>query len=323
MESSGMPVITLSSGKGMPVLGMGTCETLREGSERERLAILKAIEVGYRYFDTAAGYQTEEVLGEAIAEALQLGLIKSRDELFISSMLWCTDAYPDRVLLALQSSLRKLKLEYLDLYLIPFPAAVSFKPGKITMASLEDVISLLDYKSVWAAMEECQNLGFTKSIGVSNFSVKKLQELMRTANIPPAVNQVEMSPIFQQKNLREYCKANNILITAISVLGSKGTPWGSNAVLDSEVLNQIAMARGKSVAQVSMRWVYEQGVSLVVKSFTEERMRENLNIFDWELTKEDLEKISEIPQCRVLTADFLVSANGPFKSQEELWDDKA
>ncbi|KAI3964503.1 hypothetical protein MKW92_001669 [Papaver armeniacum] len=130
-----------------------------------------------------------------------------------------------------------------------------------------------------------------------------------------------MNPTFQQKNLREYCKANNILVTAISVLGSKGTPWGSNAVLDSEVLNQIAMARGKSVAQVSMRWVYEQDVSLVVKSFNEERMRENLNIFDWELTKEDLEKIGEIPQRRVLTADFLVSANGPFRSLEELWDD--
>ncbi|KAI3967461.1 hypothetical protein MKX01_012271 [Papaver californicum] len=321
MESSGVPVISLSSGKGMPVLGIGTCETLGKGSERERLAILKAIEVGYRYIDTAAAYGTEEVVGEAIAEELQLGLIKSRDELFISSQLWGTDAHPDRVLLALQNSLRNLKLEYLDLYLIPFP--VSFKPGKITMDVPEDEIFLMDYKSVWAAMEECQNLGFTKSIGVSNFSIKKLQELMATANIPPVVNQVETNPIFQQKNLREYCKANNILVTAISVLGSKGTPWGSNAVFDSEVLNQIAMSRGKSVAQVSMRWVYEQGVSLVVKSFNEKRMRENLNIFDWELTKEDLEKINEIPQCRVLTADFLVSANGPFESLEELWDDKA
>ncbi|RZC50087.1 hypothetical protein C5167_018508 [Papaver somniferum] len=320
MESNGVPIITLSSGRGMPVLGMGTCETLGKGShERERLAILKAIEVGYRFIDTAAAYGTEEVVGEVISEALQLGLIKSRDELFISSQLWCTDAHPDRVLLALQNSLRNLRLEYLDLYLISFP--VSLKPGKITADVSEDEIFLMDYKSVWAAMEECQSLGFTKSIGVSNFSIKKLQELMSNAKIPPVVNQVEMSPTFQQKNLREYCKANNILVTAISVLGSKGTPWGSNAVLDSEVLNQIAMARGKSVAQISMRWVYEQGVSLVVKSFSEERMKENLNIFGWELTTEDLEKIGEIPQCRILTADFLVSANGPFKSQEELWDD--
>ncbi|RZC84747.1 hypothetical protein C5167_047531 [Papaver somniferum] len=321
MESSGVPVITLGSGKVMPVLGMGTFEKVGKGSERERLAILKAIEVGYRYFDTAAAYETEEVLGEAIAEALQLGLVKSRDELFISSMLWCTDAHADRVLLALQNSLRNLKLEYVDLYMLPFPA--SLKPGKITMDIPEEDICRMDYRSVWAAMEECQNLGFTKSIGVSNFSCKKLQELMATANIPPAVNQVEMSPAFQQKKLREYCNANNILVSAISVLGSNGTPWGSNAVLGSEVLKKIAMAKGKSVAQVSMRWVYEQGASLVVKSFSEERLRENLNIFDWELTKEDHEKIGEIPQCRILSAYFLVSPNGPFKSQEELWDDEA
>ncbi|KAI3935498.1 hypothetical protein MKW92_038563 [Papaver armeniacum] len=168
---NGVPVITLSSGKGMPVLGMGTFEIVGKGSERARLAILKAIEVGYRYFDTAAAYKTEEVLGEAIVEALQLGLIKSRDELFISSMLWCSDAHPDRVLLALQNSLRSLKLEYVDLYMIPFP--LSLKPGgKIGMDTPEDEILVMDYRSVWAAMEECQNLGFTKSIGVSNFSCK-------------------------------------------------------------------------------------------------------------------------------------------------------
>ncbi|KAI3849255.1 hypothetical protein MKX03_001654 [Papaver bracteatum] len=319
MESSGVPVIALSSGNGMPVLGMGTFETVGKGSERERLAFLKAIDVGYRHFDTAAIYETEECLGEAIAEALEIGLIKSRDELFITSKLWCTDAHPDRVLPALQNSLRNLKLEYLDLYLIHFP--VSLKPGELVMDVPGDAISLMDYRSVWAAMEECQNLGFTKSIGVSNFSSKKLQELMAIANIPPVVNQVEMSPVFQQKKLRNYCKANNILITAYSVLGAKGTAWGSNAVLGSEVLNQIATARGKSIAQVSLRWVYEQGASLVVKSFDEDRMRENLNIFDWELTKEDSEKIGVIPQRKIITEDFMVSANGPFKSIEEFWGD--
>ncbi|MCL7045781.1 hypothetical protein MKW94_018527 [Papaver nudicaule] len=300
---------------------MGTVENLIEGTERMKLALLKAIEVGYRHFDTAAVYQTEEPLGEAIAEALQIGLIKSRDELFITSKLWCVDAHPDRVLPALRNSLRNLKLEYLDLYLIHYPA--SFKPGEFVVDAPKDEILPMDYRSVWAAMEECQNLGFTKSIGVSNFSCKKLQELMATANIPPVVNQVEMSPTFQQKNLREYCKANNIMVTAYSVLGSKGTYWGSNAIMGSEVLHQIAVARGKSIAQVSMRWVYEQGVSLIVKSFNEERMRENFKIFDWELTAEDLEKIGEIPQSRTISADFLVSASGPFKSSEEFWDEKA
>ncbi|KAI3909435.1 hypothetical protein MKW92_051455 [Papaver armeniacum] len=322
MENSDLPVITLSSGKAMPILGLGTAETFSKGSEREKLAILKAIEVGYRHFDTAFIYQTEESVGEAIAEALQLGFIRSRDELFITSKLWCSDAHPDRVLAALQNSLRNLKLEYLDLYLIHYP--ISLKPGT-TVKDLGNTDKLLpmDYKSVWAAMEECQKLGLTKSIGVSNFSSKKIQELMSSASIPPAVNQVEMNPTWQQKNLREYCKANNILVTAYSPLGAKGTSWGSNAVMGSEVLNQIAQARGKSVAQISLRWVYEQGVSLVVKSFNEERIRENLEIFDWELTTEELKKIGELPQCRVATAKFFVSDDGPFKSSEEFWDDKA
>nr|ACM44066.1 NADPH-dependent codeinone reductase-like protein [Papaver nudicaule] len=320
MESNGVPVITLSSGIGMPVLGMGTAEKLIKGSEREKLAFLKAMELGYRHFDTAAIYQTEESLGEAIAEALQIGLIETRDELFVTSKLWCVDAHPDLVLPALRNSLRNLKLEYLDLYLIHYPARL--KPGEIVVDVPGYEILPMDYRSVWAAMEECQNLGFTKSIGVSNFSCKKIQELMATANIPPVVNQVEMSPTFQQKYLREYCKANNIMISAYSILGSKGTFWGSNAIMGSDVLHQIAVARGKSIAQVSMRWVYEQGVFLIVKSFNEERMRENLKIFDWELTPDDLEKIGEIPQCRTVSGDFLISASGPFKSLEELWDEK-
>nr|ACM44064.1 NADPH-dependent codeinone reductase-like protein [Papaver bracteatum] len=320
MESNGVPMITLSSGIRMPALGMGTVETMEKGTEREKLAFLKAIEVGYRHFDTAAAYQTEECLGEAIAEALQLGLIKSREELFITSKLWCTDAHADLVLPALQNSLRNLKLEYLDLYLIHFP--VSLKPGKIVSDIPKDQMLPMDYKSVWVAMEECQTLGFTRAIGVSNFSCKKLQELMATANSPPVVNEVEMSPVFQQKNLRAYCKANNIMITAYSVLGARGAAWGSNAVMDSKVLHEIAVARGKSAAQVSMRWVYQQGACLVVKSFNEERMKENLKIFDWELSAEDMEKISEIPQCRTSSADFLLSPTGPFKTEEEFWDEK-
>nr|ACM44067.1 NADPH-dependent codeinone reductase-like protein [Papaver orientale] len=317
MESNGVPMITLSSGIRMPALGMGTAEKMVKGTEREKLAFLKAIEVGYRRFDTAAAYQTEECLGEAIAEALQLGLIKSRDELFITSKLWCTDAHVDLVLPALQ---RNLKLEYLDLYLIHFP--ISLKPGKIVNDIPKDQMLPMDSKSVWAAMEGCQALGFTRAIGVSNFSCKKLQELMATANSPPVVNEVEMSPIFQQKNLRAYCKANNIMITAYSVLGSRGAAWGSNAVMDSKVLHQIAVAIGKSVAQVSMRWVYQQGACLVVKSFNEGRMKENLKIFDWELTEEDMYKISEIPQSRTVSADFLLSPTGPFKTEEEFWDEK-
>lgn len=182
-----IPKVTLSSGRVMPMLGMGTASFPPVGPEDAKAAILNAIKIGYRHFDTASAYQSEEFLGEAIAEALQLGLIQSRDELFITTKLWCTDAHPDLVVPALQNSLRNLKLEYLDLYLIHFP--VSLKPMKYEYPLKKEHLLPMDYKSVWEAMEECQKLGLTKSIGVSNFSCKKLQIILDTANISPAVNQ--------------------------------------------------------------------------------------------------------------------------------------
>lgn len=218
-----IPKVTLSSGRVMPMLGMGTASFPPVGPEDAKAAILNAIKIGYRHFDTASAYQSEEFLGEAIAEALQLGLIQSRDELFITTKLWCTDAHPDLVVPALQNSLRNLKLEYLDLYLIHFP--VSLKPMKYEYPLKKEHLLPMDYKSVWEAMEECQKLGLTKSIGVSNFSCKKLQIILDTANISPAVNQVEMNPVWQNLKLREFCKAKGIVVTAYSPLGASGTPW--------------------------------------------------------------------------------------------------
>ncbi|KAI3970588.1 hypothetical protein MKX01_024235 [Papaver californicum] len=315
-----IPKVTLNSGRLMPILGMGTASFPAVDPEEAKAAILNAIKTGYGHFDTASAYQTEKFLGEAIAEAFQLGLIRSRDEIFITSKLWCTDAHPDLVVPALQNSLRNLKLEYLDLYLIHFP--VSLKPMKYEYPPKKEHLLPMDYKSVWAAMEECQKLGLTKSIGVSNFSCKKLQTILDTANISPAVNQVEMNPVWQNLKLREFCKAKGIVVTAYSPLGASGTPWGSNAVKEAQELQEIAKARGKTHAQVSLRWVYEQGVSLLVKSFNEQRMKENLMIFDWELTRDDLVKISKIRQRRGLPGDLLVSEleGAPFKTIKEFWD---
>ncbi|GKV22988.1 hypothetical protein SLEP1_g32782 [Rubroshorea leprosula] len=180
----------------------------------------------------------------------------------------------------------------------------------------------MDYKSVWGAMEECQRLGLTKSIGVSNFSCKKLENIISIATIPPSVNQVEMNPPWQQQKLREFCKATNVIVTAFSPLGASGTKWGSNHVLDNETLKEIAKAHGKTVAQVCLRWSYEQGAPFVVKSFNKERMKQNLQIFDWELTEEDREKINQIPQRRFMLMEELISPNGPFKTLNDLWDNE-
>ncbi|KAL5995478.1 Non-functional NADPH-dependent codeinone reductase 2 [Asimina triloba] len=315
----GIPQAVLNSGEKMPLIGMGTGTMCIPDNLTS--VLIHAIEIGYRHFDTASLYGTEKHLGRAIREALRRDIIQTRSQLFITSKLWCNDGHGDRVLPAIKRSLENLGLDYLDLYLIHWP--VSLKPeAKELPISKEDIIPM-DFKSVWGAMEECQKLGLTKSIGVSNFSIKKLLELMTHATVPPAVNQVEMNPAWQQRRLREFCNEHGIHVSAWSPLGANGDSWGSLAVMDSPVLKQIAQAKGKSVAQVSLRWLYEQGVCITVKSFSKERMRQNLQIFDWELSPQDLLEINEISQRRGYSGEPFVSSGGPFKSLEELWDDEA
>ncbi|KAL5552803.1 hypothetical protein UlMin_040204 [Ulmus minor] len=321
MEAINIPYVELNSsidgrGSSMPVIGFGTAAEDSD-STIMKTAVLEAIKLGYRHFDTASIYGSEKSLGEAIAEALKLGLVASRDELFITSKLWCSDAHPDLVLPALK---KNLGLEYLDLYLIHMP--ISAKPGKWAFPDPIDEEDLMpmDFKSVWEAMEECQRLGLTRSIGVSNFSSKKLENILSFAAIPPSVNQVEMSPVWQQKKLREFCRANNIIVTAFSPLGAKGSSWGTNQVMENQVLNDIAKARGKTLAQVCLRWVYEVGATLVAKSYNKERLKQNLQIFDWALSEDDLQKISQIPQHKMMLKEELISARGPYKSLQELWD---
>ncbi|XP_062110423.1 deoxymugineic acid synthase 1-D-like [Humulus lupulus] len=304
--------------RGIPVIGFGTASD-DTGPAPMKMAVLEAIKLGYRHFDTASEYGSEQGLGEAIAEALELGLVASRDELFITSKLWCSDCHLHLVIPALKTSLGKLQLEYLDLYLIHWP--ISAKPEKGILPLDETDLMPMDFTGVWAAMEECQRLGLTKSIGVSNFSRKKLENILSFATIPPSVNQVEMNTGWQQKCLSEFCKANNITVTGFSPLGAKGASWGTNQVLDNEVLIDIAKARGKTVAQVCLRWVYEQGAGVVVKSYNKERLKQNLEIFDWALTEVDLDKISSIPQHKEnVKKDFISPEHGPYKSLEELWD---
>lgn len=306
-----------SNGKSIPLLGFGTAEYPLGNTENLKEIVLRAIELGYRHFDTAAAYQSEKPLGEAIAEALKLGLVKSRDDLFITSKLWCNDAHKELVVPALRNSLRNLQLEYLDLYLVHWP--MRLRPEAELHPKEEDMLPF-EMESVWEGMEECVKLGLTRCIGVSNFSCKKLDNLLATAKIPPLVNQVEMNPLWQQKKLREFCMEKGVHVSAYSPLGGRGTAWGSNRVMDCEVLHQIATSKGKTIAQVCLRWVYEQGVSVIMKSFNHERMEQNLRIFDWSLSPEELQKISRIPQIRGCHPLGFFSDKGPYKSLEEFWD---
>jgi D-galacturonate reductase len=278
----------------MPVIGMGTSASPAVDLETTVSAILEAIQAGYRHFDTAFAYGSEKPLGIAIAKALKLGLIKSRHELFITTKLFACFTDRDQVVPAIKISLQNLELDYVDLFLVHWPLKLTEMMKGTPVPS--EIIQPLDLESVWAGMEDCQKLGFSKAIGVSNFSPKKLEKILSFATIPPAVNQVEMNPMWQQKELREFCKANGIHIAAYSPLGASGTKWGDSRIIDCNLLQEIAKAKGKTTAQISLRWVYEQGVSLVTKSYNKDRMKENLEIFDFSLTEDESYKISQLPQ---------------------------
>ncbi|KAF5182955.1 Methylecgonone reductase [Thalictrum thalictroides] len=313
-----VPETMLNSGHRMPLLGMGTAAYPLSSSQLVESAVTAAIELGYRHFDTASAYQSEPPLGRAISEALRTGMISSRDELFVTTKLWPGHADPHLVVPALRDSLKALGLDYVDLYLIHFPGR--FNLTETTFDVKKENVFPLDTQGTWQAMEECCRLGLAKSIGVSNFSCKKLSQVLDLATIPPAVNQVEMHPLWDQKRLREFCAEKGIHVSAYSPLGGKGAVWGSNAVLESEEIKQIAQAKGKSIAQICLRWAFEQGVSIIPKSFNKERLKENMEIFDWELSKDELQMMSTLPQNRIFSGDYLISEDGPFKSVSDVWD---
>ncbi|XP_075479883.1 rhazimal reductase 1-like [Primulina tabacum] len=313
-----VPEVILNSGHKMPGLGFGTAAHPMPPVHQLTTVLVEAIAAGYRHFDTAAMYGSEEAVGRAVAAAVECGLVKDRKEIFITSKLFITDAHGDLVVPALEKTLRKLGQDYVDLYLIHWPVRIK-QTADAYKLSEEDML-FFDMKEVWEAMEGCSKLGLAKSIGVSNFSCEKLSKLLRNATIPPAVNQVEMNVAWQQRRMLEVCEEKRIHVCAWSPLGANGALWGSQAVMQNPILKEIAAARNKTKAQVALRWVYEQGAVPLVKSFDSERMRQNLQIFDWELTEEEACKIGKIPQVRGFTGQRFIFPKGQYKSVEELWD---
>ncbi|KAL6650791.1 hypothetical protein ACP70R_009716 [Stipagrostis hirtigluma subsp. patula] len=305
--SSKVPAFPAAAGgRRVPAVGLGTA-WYPFVEEEIRAAVHAALELGYRHLDTAAVYGSEQVVGEAVAEAVRRGIVASREEVFVTTKVWCTQCHPDLVLPSLRESLQNLQMDYVDLYLVHWPMAV--KPSKPHVPIKREDIVPMDLNGVWQAMEECHRLGLAKMIGVSNFTTQKLQELLAVAKIPPAVNQVELNPSWQQRRLIEFCKDEGINVTAYSPLGGE-TKSRVNSVLQSEVLKEIAKARGKSVAQISLRWIHEQGASMVTKSVKRDRLKENIEIFDWELSDEDRFKISQIPQEKYVTVQGILCPEG-------------
>lgn len=253
---------TLRNGVKMPWFGLGVFK-VEEGPELVN-AVQTAIRHGYRSIDTAAIYGNEEGVGQGIRQGLEETGIK-REELFVTSKVWNTDLGYESTRQAFELSLKKLGLEYLDLYLIHWPVA-----GK--------------YKEAWRALEQLYKEGRIKAIGVSNFQIHHLQDLMQDAEIKPMINQVEFHPRLTQTELRAFCKEQGIQVEAWS-------PLMQGQLLDHPGLKEIANRHQKSIAQVILRWDLQHGVVTIPKSTKEQRIRENADIFDFELTSEDMQLI--------------------------------
>ncbi|MEH6955553.1 aldo/keto reductase [Neobacillus drentensis] len=254
---------TLNNGVKMPWFGLGVFK-VEEGPELVN-AVKTAIEHGYRSIDTAAIYDNEEGVGQGIKES---GF--SREDLFVTSKVWNADLGYESTLAAYQTSLDKLGLDYLDLYLIHWPVA-----GK--------------YKEAWRALETLYEEGRVRAIGVSNFQVHHLEDLMKDAEIKPMVNQVEYHPCLTQKEVQAFCREQGIQLEAWS-------PLMQGQLIDYEVLAGIAAKYNKSVAQIILRWDLQNGVVTIPKSTKEHRIIENSQVFDFDLSQEDMQLIDNLNQ---------------------------
>ena len=264
---SDVPMITLNDGNTMPQLGLGVWQA-QDGEETYQ-AVKTAIKCGYRLIDTAMVYQNEESVGRAIADC---GV--PREELFITTKLWNSDHGKSKVRPALEASLKRLGLDYVDLYLIHWPM-----PAKGL------------YVETWNEFEALKTDGLTKSIGVSNFHVDHLEELKKHSSVVPAVDQIELNPRLPQSKIRKYAAENGIAVESWSPIGgSRGSRAGG--LLDDQQIGEIAAAHSKSPAQVVIRWHIQNGLVVIPKSVHEERIKQNIDIFDFELSSEEMAVIA-------------------------------
>ncbi len=255
-----MKTITLNNGVEIPLLGFGVFQ-ITDTAECER-AVIDAIDVGYRHIDTAASYQNETQVGNALRAS---GIV--RDELFITTKLWLQDANYEGAKAQFERSLNRLQLDYVDLYLIHQPYG--------------------DVHGAWRAMEELQAAGKVRAIGVSNFTPDRLADLMAFNSVKPAVNQVEVNPFNQQLHAVPWMKSKGIQPEAWAPFAE-----GRNNLFSNPVLTEIGKQYGRSVGQVVLRWLIQRGVVTLAKSVRKERMQENIAVLDFALSDDDMNKIT-------------------------------
>lgn len=309
-----MNTLKFSNGDTMPNLGLGSW--LSKPTEVYD-AVIEAVKSGYRHIDCAYIYKNEKEIGEALQFVFSEGIAK-REELFITSKLWNNFHAPEQVETAIAKSLKDLQLEYLDLYLIHWPIAFRNEQAK----TADDLISLdeIPLTDTWKAMERVKEYGLTRHIGVSNFSIPKLNELIENSTIKPEVNQVESHPYFQQDELIDFCKSQNIIVTAYSPLGSRHLMKSDETMTKNPVIVNIAQKYNCTEAQLILAWGMQRGTAVIPKSVNTERIHENYRSLQVQLDESDMSELAKLNRnSRNAKGLFAVIPGGPY-TYESIWD---